>query len=65
MFFLIRLVRIKNESIRHLLIALFLGLITAYIKENFDRVFHSADQVDKEFEKLELSNWVYSFYKKY
>ncbi len=46
---------IQKESIRHLLVALFLGLLVSYFKEFFDRVFHNPDEVDTEFKKFQLS----------
>ena len=46
---------IRQESIRHLLLALFLGLTAAYIKESCDRVFHNSEEVETEFKKLQVS----------
>ena len=46
---------IQKEAIRHLIFALFLGLIASYIKESFDRVFHNSEEVEKEFKKLQIS----------
>ncbi len=47
---------IQNESIRHLLIALSLGLFVSYCKDSLDMVFHSSDEVEKEFKKNQISS---------